>query len=308
MARIRTAILCVCILGFAFPNVAQSGEISWGPWDFEWEIDDNSGLALKKVRYKNDGVLYRASMPVIRVKYDNNACGPWNDHINLPQLDIIPSCDNVKICERSFFSSGRNWLEIWVYATIGEYHLLQLWYLSDDGWIHPRLYSSGLQCQVNHDHHVYWRLDFDIRDHDDDQVFVFDNDRPDEGWGPGWHKYTNELNSTKNSATNRKWFVRDPPHGGGVWIIPGPDGVADAAFSNKDVAPRLWRKPEESPWPFPAETDGDFFNNGQNISEKDIVFWYIAHLSHDASEGKDHWGWVGPWIKVQSLGDDHVPF
>jgi hypothetical protein len=54
-----------------------------------------------------------------------------------------------------------------------------------------------------------------------DQVLAYDDGRPDNGWGPGWRKYTNERNDVKSSADHRTWFVRDQLNGHGVLMLPG---------------------------------------------------------------------------------------
>ncbi|MGH9753790.1 MAG: hypothetical protein ACREA2_13505 [Blastocatellia bacterium] len=177
-----------------------------------------------------------------------------------------------------------------------KYRIYQVWYLSESGHIQPIVWSKGLHCDSDHDHHAYWRMDFDINGASSDQAFVRNDGAANEGWGPGWHKYTNELNTVKNSATNRVWFVRDNPSAHGIWILPGPDGVTDG-FSTKDVAPRLYRGSEDEPWPFGAWGHLGY-GNSEGIQEKDIVFWYVAHLHHEEEEGEDHWHWVGPTLIV----------
>ena len=140
-------------------------------------------------------------------------------------------------------------------------------------------------------------MDFDINGYPSDQVFVYDNNRPDVGWGPGWHKYTNETNDAKNIATDRVWFVRDNPTGHGVWIIPGPDGAANSS-SNKDVGARRYHGSEDEPWPFGAWGHLGY-NNGEDIGEEDIVFWYVAHMHHEQEEGSGQWEWHGPWLFLE---------
>jgi hypothetical protein len=84
----------------------------------------------------------------------------------------------------------------------GNITLYQAWHLSDDGELRPVLHSRGLSCNPNHDHHPYWRFDFDINGNGMDQVFVHDEGSPNRGWGPGWRKYTNERNDVKIPALN----------------------------------------------------------------------------------------------------------
>ncbi len=257
-ARRFAVVLLVFLFAGSLPVSGHSGHTDWGPWSFDWEVKDGAGIAIRNVYYKHELVIYKANMPVIRVRYDGNASGPWADRIDWGNLqNYVSLCTSLtygcgtKVCQKSYWIGSRHWLEIGVYATLGSYRLYPAWQLSEDGYIMPRLWSAGLQAPANHVHHPYWRIDFDVNGAASDQVFVYDSIRPNEGWGPGWHKYTQELNAVKNPLTNRRWYVRDNPTGHGVWIIPGPnDGFADL-FSTKDVAPRLYHYPDEGvPWPF----------------------------------------------------------
>lgn len=288
--------LLLLILLLAAPASAHSGHTNWGAWRLDWEVKDDAGIAIRNVYYNNELVIWKASVPVIRVRYNGNVCGPYADRINWSNLLNISNCGNAKVCQTSSTFSGHNWLELGVLAKIGKYRIYQVWYFSDDGQIDVRVWSKGLHCNADHDHHSYWRMDFDVNGFSGDQVFVYDNNRPNEGWGAGWHKYANELNDLKNSATSRKWFVRDNPTGHGVWIFVGPDGTADF-FSTKDAAPRFYRGSEDGPWSFgPSGHLG--YGNGEDIQEKDVIFWYVAHLHHEAAEGEDQWHWAGPLLKV----------
>src|SRR5712691_11943343 len=72
----------------------DAGSMTWGEWRFSWEIGDanDEGLVIRNVFWKTVKVLYKASLPVIRVKYRGNAqgidsgCGPYRDRINSGNL------------------------------------------------------------------------------------------------------------------------------------------------------------------------------------------------------------------------------
>jgi hypothetical protein len=295
LGRFITVFIALAVT--ATPVSAQSGQTAWGPWQFRFEVKDGAGLALRDVRFRERYIGYKFSMPVIRVRYAGDECGPYDDRIDWGAVHDVPWCGNAKICQRSYTSGGRNWLEIGILAHIGQYRLYQAWYLSDDGWIQPHLWSKGLQCHLDHEHHTYWRLDFDIDYAASDQAFVFDNNRPNEGWGPGWHEHDKELDSVKNPPTDRKWFVRDAVTSRGCWLLPGMhDGTADS-FSTKDYAARLYHAIEDVGWMFGAWGHLGYLN-GENIRRRDVVVWYVAHLHHEASHGGDQWHGMGPWIKV----------
>lgn len=337
MRRAAHVILLVTssILIFDVPIIAEeprSGHIDWGQWSFNWEVKDNAGLTIRNVTFKNELVLYKASNPVTRVKYvkdhcgwpfDNlsgqfpncGGCGPYADHIDWAAIQ--PTTDPFgipvpgggtpqKVHRASYQVGGVNWFEIGVFAEIGAYQLYQAWYLTEDGQIQVRMFSRGLSCYINHTHHVYWRMDFDINGAPFDQIFVWDGNRPNEGWGPGWHKYTKELNDRKSPSTGRVWFIRDNPTRHGAWLFPGEaDGTSDG-FSAEDIGARLYHYQEDEPWPF--NWWGDLgYNNGEDIQEKDIVFWYVSHLFHDQSQGGAVWHSSGPTLVVERGGGGPQP-
>ena len=296
MKKFKTLVALVILLAGTPAVFAQSGQTVWGSWSFDWEVKDGAGIAIRNVVFDRHYVIYKASMPVIRVQYVSS-CGPYADRIDWGNLIGVPWCNGAKVCQRSFTASGRNWLELGVYARIGAYHLYQVWYFSEDGWVQARLYSKGLQCAYDHNHHPYWRMDFDVDGAADNQIFVFDNNRPNEGWGSGWHLITEELNQTKSPASGRVWFVRNDRTAKGIWVIPNPgDGVADS-FCNKDAGMRLYHGAEDKPWAFGAWGHLGY-DDGEVIAKRDIVFWYVAHMHHEASHGGDQWHGVGPWIFV----------
>lgn len=301
MTRSRLVLIAVAGAGLALAAVpsnagAQQGSTTWNNWRFDWEVRDYAGIAIRNVYYNNELVFWKASLPVIRVRYNGNACGPYADRITWGHLVAISNCGNNKVCQRSFAMGGQPWLELGVYARIGSYHIYQSWYFSDNGQIDVRVWSKGLQCQVSHDHHPYWRGDFDLVSASSDQIFVYDNNRPNEGWGAGWHKYPSETDQVKNPATNRLWFVRDNPTTHGVWVFPGPDGVA-GSFSSKDAAPRRYQYTEDQAWPFGASGHLGY-NNGEDVAEEDVILWYVAHMPHSASSGPNVWHWAGPLFRV----------
>jgi hypothetical protein len=296
MINSRTMLLSLGLLGFSTPAAAQAGATTWGQWRFDWEVKDGAGLALRNVHYRGERVIHKASMPVIRVQYDDDACGPFADRITWDHLLENPSCDGRKVCQQSYTYEGHEWLEIGVLAQIDEYSIYQVWHLSDDGQLTPRMWSSGLQCEVDHNHHPYWRLDLDVADRGGDRIFLYDPSLSDEGWGPGWHEYTREQNDVKSGGTSRRWFVRDDASGHGVWVLPGPDGTADE-FSPEDVGLRRHHHEEDTAWPF-----GGWgrlgYDDDESLAGQDIVFWYVAHLRHLAAEGPNDWHWVGPDLRV----------
>ena len=301
-------IVSIVLMSFtAFLSLSSTGQakwesepFQWGPWNLKWEINDQAGLALRNVSYQDELVLAKASLPVIRV--NSERCGPFQHRITPRQLQNIPNCGNDQMCIESHTINDLDWLELGVHAKIGQYHLYQAWYLSEDGQIQPSVQSWNVSCHSNHDYHAYWRLDFDIGGPDQDQVFVLDlGSTEDQGWGPGWRKYVKEVDDIKSSDPTHKrvWFVRDYDSSHGVWIIPGPaDGLPDD-FSDRDISIRSYKTEEEGPWPFGAGGDLNYDDN-ENIQETNLVFWYIGHLPHKTADGDlPPRNWMGPLLKIQ---------
>ena len=319
-----SGLIVLCALMSSGPAFAetQSEHINWGRWSFDWEVRDNTGLALRDVTYADELVLAKASMPVIRVKYvkemvwwnpftwfgsraDNGRCGPFQDRLRWQDLVPIVNCSNQKVCIEHSTQNNVKWLELGIYVRIGEYHIYQSWHLSEDGEIRPVVQSRGLSCNTNHVHHPYWRFDFDIDGNGMDQVFVHDDGGPDSGWGPGWRKYTNERNDVKIPATHRTWFVRDQLNGHGVMILPGAgyapmadDGERDR-FADFDVAIRRANTSEDIAWVFGARGQLRYDEDNQGVQEQDIVFWYVGHLPHMAAQGPTKWLASGPTLRIQ---------
>jgi hypothetical protein len=67
--------------------MSTSSTVSWPPgaplWTFSWEVidGDGEGVVFRNVFYKGKKVLYKASLPMIRVQYDYGA-GPYKDQLS----------------------------------------------------------------------------------------------------------------------------------------------------------------------------------------------------------------------------------
>jgi hypothetical protein len=299
--RSSFALLMGCFFSLTIPWLAHahSGSTAWGAWAFDWEVKDDSGLALTRVRYNSELFFNRINMPVIRVKYNTSGNGPYADKINWGHLLKISNCGNKKVCQRSFVAGGQKWLEIGILAAIGKYRLYQVYYLSENGYLEACCHSKGFHHKDTHQHHAYWRVDADVAGASNDQILVYNNNAPNSGFGPGWTKLGLEANNLKNPGTHRTWFVRDNGNGHGVWVLQGQNDSGVDAFSKIDVASRLYHSPLEGvPWQVGA-TGELGFDNSESIAERDVVVWYVAHLQHVYPGDPDHWGHMGFCMKVQ---------
>jgi Copper amine oxidase, enzyme domain len=284
--------------------MSESGFVSWPSaqtplWQFSYNLadaPDAEGIAITSARFRGRQVLYKGSLPSLRVQYDNT-CGPYKDPLNYNNAHPISGSNKVKVY--TVWSSGLLGVAVEAFHTIGSYKLTERWTFWADGRITPRLYSAGLQCNINHRHHPYWRFDFDIEGAPNDTVFEYNTTTPDLGWGPGWHVKHNEITRVKNPATWRSWAVMDIGTTRGYHIIPGSnDGTADA-FAPRDLFVMRYHGAEDK-----HGQQGNAFDdglaayiNGEVVEKSDVVIWYCAHLGHHAEpEHADEYHACGPTL------------
>jgi len=271
-----------------------AADIDWGGWSFDYSVNDSdSGLVLQNVEFNGKKILYRAGMPVMRVEYDNDACGPYADILTPSVLEPAYSgapnnaCDGQSVCTRTYTQNGQQMLEVGSNWQIGEYQIYQTYYFSDEGYFDARIYSRGLQCEVTHRHHAHWFFDFDIGDENNDRVL----------------RGSQEVRSVEfNDLTSQTgfWTIEDTQTGDQIRLIPSNDDGSPDGFAQWDAAARRYRSGEVGRWRFGArgEIGNRFMSPAENINGQDIVFWYVSHLPHAASEGAGIWHASGPRIQV----------
>lgn len=299
------------ISGLIFFNVSQAETFNgvhhrdWQNWSFDYQVDGRlDGISLTKVKYKGVDILSKASLPVMRVFYDNDDCGPYADRLG-GDLTAVSWANNDLVVLREFTKSGRQWLEVGIQDTIGDYVIYQSWYLSEDGILDGHIFSKGLQCNTDHIHYPYWRMDFDVAGRENDQIRKF--------VGGDWQTVSTESNDKVTAATNHRWQVRDTVTGDSVsiefgaagWSSTDGDVVPEDDFLNNLILGRLYQARENSGWVHGAHSEVPF-NNGENIDSQDIVVWYKGYLPHSAAEGPDLWHSTGVRFVV-NLADNSTP-
>jgi hypothetical protein len=194
-------------------------------------------------------------------------------------------CPFSLVCREDYGSSFR----IGTYYIISAYHLFQSWTFYENGVIEPRLYSKGLVFPYDHTHHIYWRLDFDIDGHSDNQLLEYNQH-------VGWSVIPIETWSLKSTEVDRQWQVRNRRTERGYVLRPGPyDGFADG-FSRRDIWHLRYHDAENkngrqgTAW----NDELDPYLNDEGIDGADVVWWYAAHVFHNAREPRDEWHWGGP--------------
>jgi hypothetical protein len=245
-------------------------EVNWGDWNFWYMVSGTEGLSLFDVFFRGHLIATKLSLPVIRVKYiiDQNwktafnpltrmGCGPYNDQImwdvenfgedlnwlSGPHHLVVPPGCKSELCSREFRGDdGVLWFECKVYARIGAYHIIQSWFLKNDGEIRPRVFSKGLSCVLDHWHHPYWRFEFNPDGGYPVRVHAYD--------GVAWRgEYQHEGHLLNSRFRDVHYCVENADSGLKIWISPPvPDGDSIQGpnpFSKYDVSDR--RHPLASP-------------------------------------------------------------
>jgi hypothetical protein len=275
----------------------------------------SSGVELRYVDYRGKRVLYRAHVPILNVRYDSDACGPYRDWqyeegmIHANGVDVAPGfrlCNAPATTILDTGSDAGNFLGVAIYVQGQEvvlvsemeaawYRYISEWRLHTNGTIRPRFGFSARTdscvCNVHH-HHPYWRFDFDIRTAGNNRVREYNN--PPLVGKSNWHTKTFEIMRPRDPARKRKWRVENTVTGEGYEIIPGPDdGVATASpdwpYPRGDVWFLRYRGSElddgvncTTGGPgCVTEANLDGFVNGEAISNHDVVVWYAGHVTHD---------------------------
>ncbi len=303
----------------------RNGHLNWEKWCFDYLVSSTEGLALLNGYFDGRKVFKKLSLPVIRVKYVKDGsvvpynpfsegCGPYADHVQwIPAESLrgrwtdlvgaprhlvrIERCNNqyVGISTFEIPSDGGDsrWLEVGVYARIGAYHIYQVYYLSER-LLCPRVFSRGLECNLEHVHHAYWRLDLDVDGDAPQRVMVVRD---------GFAGYFDREGAYRmDGDRTTRWAVENLRTRSRVWIFPDdtPPGEAVGstdAFCVLDANIRTYRASEDIAWPFhTGELD---FQPQDDPDGTDVVFWFVSHLKHVPENDADPWHAVGPTLLLE---------
>lgn len=288
---------------------------------------NGSGVELRYVDYRGKRVLYRAHAPILNVKYDNDACGPYRDWLDQEGMiqavgtDVAPGFRLCSSPAQTILDSGSdqgNYLGTAIYVQglevvlvsetqAGWYRYISEWRLNVDGTIRPRFGFSAVQnsCVCSrHYHHVYWRLDFDIRTAGGN--FVREYNKPPIIGSSNWHTKYYELRRPRDPARNRRWRVANSVTGEAYDIVPGTsDGLAassaDWPFSRGDVWILRYHGLEIDDGSVatgpPYEAGIDQFLNGESVYNQDVVLWYAGHFTHDTTTEGTTGHEIGPTLQ-----------
>ncbi len=286
-------------------SAAHAGTLDWSGWSLDWSVPDSyEGLTLSDVSFQGHRILNKASLPVMLVFYDNDECGPYADRLGGTLLPVSWH-NNAEVVTRTFVQNGTAWLELGIQDKIGDYIIYQVWYLSEDGILDAHIFSKGLQCNTDHVHYPYWRMDFDLDGSADDGIFALQDG--------AWQRFTSEFDASATAALNHQWEVRDTTTGLTVriepgsadWSLPGNNiSVADQTDDNF-LFGRVYRSAEDRGWMYGANLTYPG-NNGESLLGNDIILTYKGRMWHSAAEGQDLWHSAGPRFVID-LSDNAAP-
>jgi hypothetical protein len=285
-----------------------------------------SAIELRDVDYRGKRVLGRAHAPVLNVEYANGACGPFRDWqyqegfltangtdipgtnnsfrecTSAPQTILDNATDTGNFRGVAVYTNG-NEVTLLAELEAGWYRYISEWHFFTDGTIQPIFGFGGVtnSCVCNdHNHHVYWRFDFDVSGASPNSVYG-----PGlRGWGQA---FPTEVKLTRNLLADNKLHIINPATGDTYALIPGnKDGTAMNDSYARGDAWVLQRHPTGGELDDGYNSTGgpgtpinmDQFINGQSVQGADIVVWYGAHFLHTVDDQLSHR--VGPTIvKVQ---------
>jgi Copper amine oxidase, enzyme domain len=292
---------------------------------------NGSGIELRYVDYRGKRVLYRAHVPILNVMYSNEGasagCGPtyrdWQNSETCFQASGTDLAPGFRLCPtpaKTILETGSdsgNFKGVAIYVQgqevvlvsemqAGWYRYISEWRLHANGTIRPRFgFAAGnnpCTCKAHH-HHVYWRLDFDIRTAGNNVVEEF-NDPPLIGTS-NWHTKKYEIRRTKDAGRKRKWRVKNTQTGEGYLIVPGANDGKSDGYGVGDLWVLRYHSSEiDDGQGFTTDASLsqahlDRFINGEVVENSDVVIWYAGHFLHDVAHGDGGSHIVGP---------DLVPF
>jgi hypothetical protein len=280
--------------------------------------NDGSGIELRFVDYKGRRVLYRAHVPILNVRYAQNACGPYRDwqwqegRIQATGRDVAPGFRLCPNPAKTIMQSGTdvgNFLGVGIYVRnqevvlvseleAGWYRYISEWRLDANGTIRPRFgfaaVSSSCVCKKHH-HHTYWRFDFDIGAPNGNRVLEF-NDPAIAPGGANWHPIRFEAKRFRDAARKRRWRVMNAS-GKAYAILPGRNDrtARGDGYAKGDFWVLRSRAGQIDDYPITGtEAQLDKLVNNESVLDQDIVVWYGAHFTHDVQSHTAVGHVVGP--------------
>lgn len=275
-----------------------------------------SGLEIKNLYYKGKLVLSRAHTPILNVQYTGNACGPYRDwayaenYFSAAGYNIAPGIRIATQLPTTIFDTANdygNFRGVAIYQTedkvtlvtefsAGWYRYASKFELYNDGTIRPLFQFSAVRnscvCYA-HNHHVYWRFDFDINGQAN-SVQVYN--------GLTFRSITQETSFLRNSE-NSFWRVSSSDNLIKYDVFPGDlDGSADSyGIADGWLLRYKSTQIDDSSVRTSTRAALNSFVTGESLVNADLVFWYAGHYYHSHDGAIPAEGEVGPYIRPVPL-------
>ncbi len=277
---------------------------------------ERSGIEVRDVKYRGKSVLKRGHAPVLNVQYVSG-CGPFRDWQYGEGFFQIPTSGvtfpNGETGGFALISSGiattsvetrndsGNFRGVAVYQqdsgfgqelvmvselNAGWYRYVMEWRFGFDGRIRPRygFASTSNSCVcIQRNHHVYWRLDFDVVS-PTNKIFLMERGRK------FLTPVATETAMFRNTQRNRGFLIQNSTSDEAYSITPNPnDGTvtnAQGILTDNYGAGDFWLFRFQGTAASPSELDdpnsGSAINvapwlTGESLVNQDVVIWYGAH-------------------------------
>jgi hypothetical protein len=297
-------------------------------WSLCWSSPDSSsgidgsGLELHDVFYKGQRVLRRAGLPLLNVNYDPGGCGAYRDWqsgmMDFEADGILgppgsrhaePTKPPRTMCDDAGQAGGNfqgvaaektsDRLVLTTQLQSGPYRYTQKWTFHLDGSIDARIAFTARvdPCNVKpHNHHAYWRLEFDIGGDAGDYVEAAS---PTPGAALSWNRIRAEASSHNDPVRGGAWRIQSASAQRGYEIVSGPENGRADAWAAAD-AWVLKFHPDElddggaRQGPGGSAVQLDRYLNGESVDGANLVLWVHATDRHD---GNDRCHFVGPTLR-----------
>lgn len=277
-----------------------------------------SGIDLRNIEYLGKKVLSQLHVPILNVRYAQDICGPFRDWQFMegafnargqsiadgflmadskPMTILDDGNDTGNFRGVAVFTEG-NETVLTSEMESGWYRYKNEYRFGEDGTIRPSWGFGAVQasCVCNaHQHHGFWRMDFELGDGKHNQVQYFD--------GREW-KIVNRESKFFHDSPKKLWRIVDVESGRGYEITPGQqDGTAlNDFYSSGDIWTLKFNDNEfdDHGTDQNSQTLIDSFLNGETITQSDVVLWYGGHRihSHDGFKANDlNNPLIGPVLK-----------
>src|ERR1019366_6252377 len=285
---------------------------------------DGSGIELRDVFYKGKLVLRRAGIPVLNVNYDPGGCGSLRDWQNAPMNfesdGFVPPpgsryaeptkpprtmCDHPGIDKGDFAGVAArktpSELVLTTQLQAGPYRYTQKWTFRLDGSIDARIgFTARVEpCNVKpHNHHAYWRLEFDIGGDGKDRA---EEARPKtKAEAASWDPFLTEASRRSDPVRGGAWRVRSESLQRGFEVISSPENGAADSWADADLLGLAFHPEEIDDGGARKGPGGNAVHLNQYLNDEfvdgaRIVLWVHAMDRH---ENSGRCRFVGPTLRL----------